>query len=618
MAEYFPMLISDLVEMINAQEIILPAMQRNFVWPEDKIYHLFDSLMRDYPIGTFLFWDIKDDIFKQYAFNQFVRDVIDNKEKIQRGDVVSKQHSKYIAVLDGQQRITSLLVGVAGKWSTHMKGRRWDDPACFFDRFLCLDLLSYPQNEEEEYSFKFVKADEIEKIVVDTENNREHFWVKVATVFESSVDEDGKRVLFDSADYIDNFCVNHQGKLNDIERKKRREMLTTLLKVLRERQVINYYKAKTQNLAEVIEMFVRVNSGGQKLSASDLMLSVASGSLGNTDVHVKMQDAINVINQSVKDVDHGFKVDKELILTAGLMFTGAKSLSLQKQENYERDRMEEIFQSNWEGIVDALSNAIQYIEYLGFNGSKLTSKNLVLPIAYYFYKNNLSDTHKNSTSNRSACDKIFIRQWIIRAIINDVFMDGTGSTLVRIRDVIDIYTKYFPLDKLMEAKIKKPLNVNDEQIEEVLDCQYGDSRIIPLLMELTCRSIDTYHVDHIWPKKLMLSKRLIKRKYPNISDDQVDEYRNGCNRLANLQLLSPTENMEKSETLFGDWVKTVHSDPNDEYFKKNLIPANVSYDFNNFIEFKNEREKLLKNKIKESFPDDFNKIVKRFNLKGKL
>ena len=618
MAEYLSTEISSLVDMIKNQEIILPAMQRNFVWPEDKIYHLFDSLMRDYPIGTFLFWDIKADIFNQYAFNQFILDVDDKKGKLQRGDCVSVTHDKYVAVLDGQQRITSIVVGVAGKWVTHVKGKRWDDPTSYFDRYLCIDLLTYPQSDEEEYLFRFVPEADIETIAIDRDGI-EHYWVKVSKVFASTTNSDGEVEEFDSADFMDDFSSKYPGKYNDVERKVRRKMLEALQQALCKKKIINYYEAKNKSLAEVIEIFVRVNSGGQKLSASDLMLSVASGTLGNTDIHVKMQDAINSINMSVKDTDNGFKVDKELILTAGLMFTGAKSLSLQKKENYERNQMDAIFQSNWDGIVDALSNTIQYIEYLGFNGSKLSSKNLILPIAYYFFKNNLSDTHKNSTSNRAVCDNIFIRQWMLRAMVNDVFMDGTGSTLMRIRDVIDVYSgKYFPLDELMKAKIKKTLSINDEQIDEILGYEYGDTRIIPLLMDLTCRSTDTYQVDHIWPKSLLLTKKAVRSKFPTANEEQIKAYKAGCNKIANLQLLFPIENQQKNDTPFGDWVKALHSQPGDDYFTTHLIPTNISYDFDSFIQFSEEREKLLRQKIKTAFPDEFTDLVNRFGLQSKI
>ena len=55
MAEYTPKTIYELIKEIDDGRIILPAMQRNFVWSEDKICSLFESIMRDYPIGTFCF-----------------------------------------------------------------------------------------------------------------------------------------------------------------------------------------------------------------------------------------------------------------------------------------------------------------------------------------------------------------------------------------------------------------------------------------------------------------------------------------------------------------------------------------------------------------------------------
>ena len=597
--------------MIQSQETILPAMQRNFVWPEDKIYHLFDSLMRDYPIGTFLFWDIKKDIFGQYAFNQFISEVDDKKGSLQRGEAVTADYPKYTAVLDGQQRITSICVGVLGKWHTRKKGKPKADPNSYYDRFLALDILAYPETDEDEYAFKFVPQEELETDFTDPDGIR-HFWVPVSTVFkEDAENRDG----FDPSDYMDDFSIKHPGILNDEQRKKRRKMLETLKYALREKKTINYYEAKNKSLAEVIEIFVRVNSGGQKLSASDLMLSIASGTLGSTDVHVKMQEAIDLINDSVKDVENGFKVDKELILVAGLLFTGAKSLSLQKKENYDRSQMDAVFQTNWDNIIAALSNTVQFIEHMGFNGKKLSSKNLILPVAYYFYKNNLGNSYINGTSNRLKCDNIFIRQWMIRAMVNDVFMDGTGSTLLRIRDVIDAdSSKHFPLNVLMVMKIKKPLSISSEQVDEIVAYKYGDSRIIPILMDLGCRSTDTYQVDHIWPKSLILTKTAVRKKYPSVSDAVFEEFKSNCHKLGNLQLLSPVQNQLKSDTPFGDWVKVEHPSGNDNYYDNNLIPKGISYDFKDFLLFVSERQKLLKKAVLQAYPDDFSKIVNRYGL----
>ena len=607
MAEYTSDNIANLIKKINEGRVILPSMQRNFVWPEEKVYHLFDSLMRDYPIGTFLFWDIDSTTFQQYVFNVFIKDIDEEKGKLQRGKVASASFSDYVAVLDGQQRITSIYVGITGKYRTHIKGKKWDAPESYFDRYLCLDLLAIPQSDDEKYQFLFVGEDMIGKDIVDLDGEL-HFWVKVADVFEEK---------FDSADFMDDFEMVHPGLLNAVEKKSSRKMLNILKTALREKPNVNYFSAKDKSLPEVVDVFVRVNSGGQKLSASDLMLSVAAGAQGEVDIHLKMQEAINYINCAPKDLDNGFKVDKELILTAGLLFTGAESLSLQKKENYSRERMDEIFLSSWENIIDALANSVQYIEHIGFCGRKLTSKNLILPIAYYFYKNNLTDKHKDSTSNRARCDAIFIRQWMLRAMINNVFMDGTGSTLLRIRHVIDCNTKkYYPLDELMRLKIKKSLYIGNEQISDIMELQYGDVRVLPLLMELAKLSPDTYHVDHIWPKDLLLTKRAIRSKYPTASDTEISDFQKRCHQIINLELLRPLENQEKSNMQFDEWINK--RKPDAHYYDENCIPQTVAYHYNNFVLFTDERKKLLSTRVLNAFPDDFLAIVNRFGLADKI
>ena len=150
MAEYTPKTIYELIKEIDDGRIILPAMQRNFVWSEDKICSLFESIMRDYPIGTFLFWMINENIFKKYVFNEFIRDYDEELGKMQRGKRATASFSDYTAVLDGQQRITSLYIGVKGKYRTHIKGKPWDKPESYVDRYLCVDILFTP-GEEGEY-----------------------------------------------------------------------------------------------------------------------------------------------------------------------------------------------------------------------------------------------------------------------------------------------------------------------------------------------------------------------------------------------------------------------------------------------------------------------------------
>lgn len=527
MAEYNNQTIRELIEDIKKGRVVLPAIQRNFVWPEEKVYHLFDSLMRDYPIGTFLFWEISDTTFSNYVFNTFIRDYDEQKGKMQRGERAEARFSDYKAVLDGQQRITSFYIGVCGKYRVHIKHRKWDDPTAYYEKYLCLDILNMP-GPEEKYHFEFKIPSEIEKMLVD-QNGVSHFWVRVSTVYNGY--GDGK----DEADYVDDIVMNNPNTISDVKRVAARKMLKQLNSALSERPNVNYYPAKNMELAEVVDIFVRVNSGGEKLNSSDLMLSVAAGEQGDVDVHKLLQEAIDEINSAPQDEENGFAVDKELVLTAGLMLTYAESLSLSKSANYSHERMNAIFKDNWDMIVEALKNSVEYIEYIGFIGKKL-SKSLILPIAYYFYKNRLSSNHKAGTSDRACCDRIFIRQWLLRAIITDVFMDGTGSTLLAIRTVIDkTDKKHFPLEDLMFKEIKKPLRIDETQIDEIIDIKYGDSKIVPIFGELLhTLPQPTEHVDHIWPKAFLNSKKAIRKSYPTATDDFLELCKEGCHSIFNL------------------------------------------------------------------------------------
>ena len=611
MAEYTPKTIYELIEEIESGRVVLPAMQRNFVWSEKKICALFESIMRDYPIGTFLFWGIDSELFNKYVFNCFIKEYDEQLGKMQRGKKATANFSDYTAVLDGQQRITSLYMGVKGKYRTHIKGKVWDKPESYIDRYLCIDVMFVPEADEE-YRFEFVPEEKIGQYVIG-ENGITEFWVKVSEIF---AEEDISNI----PDIIDDIPVDNT-VFPQAKRKEARKALQTLYKGLRIVQNVNYYLAKNKTLPDVVDIFVRVNSGGQKLDSSDLMLSVAAGEQGDVDIHVRIQEAVDEINNVPKNVEDGVKVDKEMLLTAGLLFTGAKKLSLKNDENYTSTKMNEIFKDHWDMIIDALKCAVDYVEYLGFVGRKL-SRNSILPIAYYFYKNQISMSHKSSSSKRASCDRVFIRQWLLRAIINGVFIDGTGSTLLSIRQIIDKTTKkHFPLEDLMLAEIKKPLRIEGEQIEEILDIRYGDPRIIPLFNELEhVASRPNDQVDHIWARAILSSKKAIKKLYPSISENEIDIYKSKLNRLANLQLLDSVVNNEKSDTPFDEWISAIYQDQQalNTYRESHFIPVVETYNFASFVTFIEKREELLKKKISEAFPSDFDQLVSRYVLKDKL
>lgn len=69
-----PITIYEAINNIDNNLYLLPAIQREFVWSHEKIEWLFDSIMRDYPISSFLFWRVEGKTKDDYKFYQFLKD----------------------------------------------------------------------------------------------------------------------------------------------------------------------------------------------------------------------------------------------------------------------------------------------------------------------------------------------------------------------------------------------------------------------------------------------------------------------------------------------------------------------------------------------------------------
>ena len=52
------MTIAEVVKGISANKYVLSSIQREYVWNTTQIETLFDSLIQDYPIDAFLFWNV--------------------------------------------------------------------------------------------------------------------------------------------------------------------------------------------------------------------------------------------------------------------------------------------------------------------------------------------------------------------------------------------------------------------------------------------------------------------------------------------------------------------------------------------------------------------------------
>ena len=253
------------------RQYFLPAIQREFVWKAEQIVQLFDSIMRGYPISSFLFWELKPENRDKWQVYEFLENAQHGGTHNQRANTDGV--TSLSLVLDGQQRLTSLMIGLRGTYTTKKKYKRWDNPDAWSAQRLHLDLFADPHLDSEEssesgiyYKFEFME----ETPAQDTE----HYWFRIGRI----LDFDERQKLEAFLDKTDDDLAKRG--LSRTERRTFERNLLRLYKAVHEDEVIAYYTETDQDYDRVLDIFVRANEGGTKLSKSDLLLSMVTFKLG--------------------------------------------------------------------------------------------------------------------------------------------------------------------------------------------------------------------------------------------------------------------------------------------------------------------------------------------------
>ena len=155
MAFQTPITIREAITNIERRNYLLPAIQREFVWGTTQIETLFDSLMRSNPIGSFLFWHVEKEKIDDFQFYEFIREYHEfHATHNQKASVPG--HEALTAILDGQQRLTALLMGLKGSYSSKLKYKRAGDANAYPKKRLYVNLVSRAVNSDKEWDFKFL------------------------------------------------------------------------------------------------------------------------------------------------------------------------------------------------------------------------------------------------------------------------------------------------------------------------------------------------------------------------------------------------------------------------------------------------------------------------------
>ena len=570
--------IKQALDKIVSNEYVLPAIQREFVWSQEQICRLFDSVMQGYPFGDFLFWCIQPERSEDYRYYGFVKDYHqrNNPHCPDLGELPNRQ---IIAVLDGQQRLTAFNIGLRGSMAVKTPYKRWSSPDAFPQRFLALDLLAPDERDEEGRCFAF---DFVEK--TGLERNGDRLWFKVSDI-----------LAMDSGPAMLRWLLNKD--LGEEALDRAYGVLDRLHHVIHTEPTVAYYEETNQDIEHVLSIFIRRNSGGTTLSYSDLLLSIATSQWTTLDARKEVHQLVDDLNQ----IGPGLALTKDFVLKAGLMLTDIASVGFQVR-NFTQSNME-ILEENWQKIRDALIETVQIVTGFGFNSNNIRAASALLPIAYYVYRIGAPtnfDTHSSYENDRKS-----IRGWLTRSIlkVSGIWGSGLDTLLTALREVIqDAGDRGFPAVEMGQvmAQRGKSLEFSAEEIEDLADMGIGDRRTFGLLALLS-PFIDLqrhqFHIDHIFPRSRFTRKRLHNA---GIAAEEVDVFMDCADRIGNLQLLDGTSNIEKQATLPAEWIEANY--PNQEargHYCEKYFLDHVPSEMAGFLEFYEARRARLQDRISE-------------------
>ena len=437
------------------------------------------------------------------------------------------------------------------------------------------------EDSEYEYEFKFLTDSEGESEGTDSK----HYWFLVGKILD--LKEPG-----DVNDYlIENDLSSNPDKA---KAKFANRALFKLHSVIHTTPIISYYLEQSKELDKVLNIFIRINSGGTTLSYSDLLLSFATAQWEKKDA----REEINKFVDEINEIGQGFNINKDFVLKACLVLSDFSDISF-KVDNFNKSNMLKI-EDTWEEITKAIRDALRLISSFGFSRENITSNNLIIPIAYYLKHIGLPDNFETSSSKIN--DRAKIKRWFTLSLLKRVFSFMPDGVLKPVRDsIVKNDTGEFPLEEIIKyfKGGNRNLTFSSDEINNLLSSKYGQGNTL-VIMSILYPWADlrnNFHIDHIFPKSGFTKKKLKNR---NVPEDSIEYCLENYNYIANLQLLEAIPNIEKSNMDFDKWITaTILDDALDNYKTKHYIPKDIDLVITNFEKFIVEREKMIIQKLEK-------------------
>lgn len=532
----------------------LPNIQRPFVWSEEQIEKLFDSIMREYPISTLLVWRTREKV----KHRKFITDWKDSL-KVSDAYVMENADAKGM-VLDGQQRLQSLIIGLAGSYN---------------GKELHFDVLSGAKASPEDirYRFRFMPA-----------ASAQWPWVKFKDVLKDM--SRGRKLAMEVAQDV---CAAGPAELSDGDTKCVQKNIARAHHEFISDENISYQlldgvdDPDAYTAEDVVEIFIRANSGGTKLGKSDLLFSLLASEWALADE--EMEELLEDLNRT------GYGFDRDFVLKSCLVMLGQGA----KYEvtKFRKPEVREAFVKKWTELSDAIKAVRDFLHGKTFlKSDKAVPSYLgLIPLIYLRYK---YPNQWNATAGRE--------DYVLRTMLTGAFSGTPDNLIDRCVKSID-ERKAFELDEIFHI-IRSDGRSLEVTPETIVGTRYGKPQS-HLIFNLWYRAFDYEPAlednlpqqDHIFPQSFLNSQRELN---PETLRFRKTYWADEQHQIVNLALLTAKENgfQGKSGELPETWIpKQVKDDPG--FLDRHLIPKDPKlWKSANFRAFIEARKQLILERFK--------------------
>jgi hypothetical protein len=484
---YKPESLFSIVGRIN-QTLFLPHIQRPFVWEEDQMLRLFDSLMRGYPIQTLLFWRTKDQIKPRRFMDTIDWDA--DLHALYKEELADAGREKTL-VLDGQQRLQSLYAMFGGAIHDRAGAREaW------------FDVISGDPAAPGEMKFTLVFA----------LGSPGPTYYRLRNLLGKDEQKNANSLAREINTFLDS-QLNDTGDAREDRKERVRDNISQLVSLMLEEKhfwiqtldgVANNYPYQ-----RILEIFVRVNSGGTKLEPADLMFATIK--VGWDNAEAEIEDTVTLLNQNTT-----LHFDKSVILKALVLVNGAGSVL--SPDKFDNRALVAKIDANWAKADAAFAELRDFIvrDLCLYTDKVVRSYLSFIPLFHYLY------LHPRPDPNNRALMKSFF----YRAQLFSWFRSGTDSRLDKLNEIVaGAADCTFPLAAI-KAWGTGPLGLQvDLTASDLILSRHRQLLLNLLYVETQSGSAfnvaateNEPHIDHIYPRSQLAKLGLTSAEINHIGN----------------------------------------------------------------------------------------------------